>query len=412
MPFACSIRARRPKHPEALVLAEALERDVDRALQLVGRAVDDVGEDAALGGLVDVGGSSAWRIAITGQDGLAHDLGDQIERVLRARPEPDQSDVGMLPRGDRADLLDVDLAGDHVVPEPITTWASSSSRSRLSFAIRTRRCWHIVLGHGLVRVQVCRIRPPSKGANLRLSVPYTSALRSACRVSDVVARRNVLPQTLAGWSGSAGPSQLVGDEPPDPGVDMIEAPPSPFRRWTNAHASFARTPGRSRSSLPNRHATDLPARVHRPVVPGGDRAGLRVDRPPAASGDRRRLGRRASVDLRRWLEAAGSPRQPRLRRPRICSAHPATLPVQTRRGVDPRLSTLSRTKTEPPPVPAAGPSAAGTPDRELREHQDGARRIAARWRAHGPGLCREETNSLSIATLAQLDQAACSGCMS
>ena len=41
---------------QALVLGEALEGDVDRALQLVGGAFDDVGEDAALGGLVHVAG--------------------------------------------------------------------------------------------------------------------------------------------------------------------------------------------------------------------------------------------------------------------------------------------------------------------------------------------------------------------
>src|SRR5581483_6857899 len=41
---------------QVLVLGEALQGDVDRALQLVGGGVDDVGEDAALGRLVDVGG--------------------------------------------------------------------------------------------------------------------------------------------------------------------------------------------------------------------------------------------------------------------------------------------------------------------------------------------------------------------
>src|SRR5690348_17812522 len=38
---------------EAVVLGEALQRDVDRALQLVGGRVDDVCEDAALGCLTD-----------------------------------------------------------------------------------------------------------------------------------------------------------------------------------------------------------------------------------------------------------------------------------------------------------------------------------------------------------------------
>jgi hypothetical protein len=34
---------------QIVVLGEALQRDVDRALQLFGAGVDDVGEDAALG---------------------------------------------------------------------------------------------------------------------------------------------------------------------------------------------------------------------------------------------------------------------------------------------------------------------------------------------------------------------------
>ena len=41
---------------QAVVFGEALQRDVDRALQLFRAAVDDVGKDASLGGLVDVGG--------------------------------------------------------------------------------------------------------------------------------------------------------------------------------------------------------------------------------------------------------------------------------------------------------------------------------------------------------------------
>ena len=103
---------------QALVLGEALERDVDRALQLLGGAVDDVGEDAALRGLVDIVGIVGVQDRDHRAGRLAHDLGDQLERVHRALAEPDQRDVGMLPRGDRPDLLDVDLTRDHVVPEP------------------------------------------------------------------------------------------------------------------------------------------------------------------------------------------------------------------------------------------------------------------------------------------------------
>ena len=45
------------------------------------------------------------------------DLRDQVERVLGAQPEPDQGDIGTLPRRHRADLSDVDLARDHLVAE-------------------------------------------------------------------------------------------------------------------------------------------------------------------------------------------------------------------------------------------------------------------------------------------------------
>ena len=48
---------------------------------------------------------------------LVHDLLDQVERVLGALAEPDERDVGSLPRGHRADVLDLDLARDHLVPE-------------------------------------------------------------------------------------------------------------------------------------------------------------------------------------------------------------------------------------------------------------------------------------------------------
>jgi len=37
-----------------VILGKALQGDVDRALKLLGSRVDDVGEDAALGRLVDV----------------------------------------------------------------------------------------------------------------------------------------------------------------------------------------------------------------------------------------------------------------------------------------------------------------------------------------------------------------------
>ena len=37
--------------------------------------------------------------------------------MLRREAEPDKRDIGVLPRGHRGDRRDVDLAGDHFVPE-------------------------------------------------------------------------------------------------------------------------------------------------------------------------------------------------------------------------------------------------------------------------------------------------------
>ena len=49
--------------------------------------------------------------------GLLHDLLDQVERVFGALAESDKRDVRPLPGGDGPDVLDIDLACDHLVPE-------------------------------------------------------------------------------------------------------------------------------------------------------------------------------------------------------------------------------------------------------------------------------------------------------
>src|SRR4029078_11774497 len=95
MPLARSMMARRRKAPsgvcdksaacaaafECVVLGEALEGDLDRALELVGVAVDDVGEDPAAGGLPDVVGVSYLEECDHRAGGLVDDLADQVERV-------------------------------------------------------------------------------------------------------------------------------------------------------------------------------------------------------------------------------------------------------------------------------------------------------------------------------------------
>ena len=49
--------------------------------------------------------------------GFPHDLVDQLERVLGTFAEPDKRDVGSLPGGHRTDVLDIDLARDHLVSQ-------------------------------------------------------------------------------------------------------------------------------------------------------------------------------------------------------------------------------------------------------------------------------------------------------
>jgi hypothetical protein len=45
------------------------------------------------------------------------DLLDQFERMLRARAETHERNIRLFAGCDRSDLADVDLGGDHLVPE-------------------------------------------------------------------------------------------------------------------------------------------------------------------------------------------------------------------------------------------------------------------------------------------------------
>jgi hypothetical protein len=49
--------------------------------------------------------------------GLVHDLLDHLERVLGALAEADEGDVRPFPRRHCCDVLNLDLARDHLVPE-------------------------------------------------------------------------------------------------------------------------------------------------------------------------------------------------------------------------------------------------------------------------------------------------------
>ena len=102
---------------QAVVLGEALQGDVDRALQLLRGVLDDVRKHAPLGGFVDVAGVLGRQQRDHRAGGLADDLGDQVEGMVGVQAQPDQCDVGPLSGGHRADFLDVDLAGYHLVPQ-------------------------------------------------------------------------------------------------------------------------------------------------------------------------------------------------------------------------------------------------------------------------------------------------------
>src|SRR6185437_6554952 len=102
---------------EVLELCEAAQDDVEGALQLLGFAVGDVGEDAAFGGLVDEVAVVGLEDRDHGAGCLADDLVDQVERVLAALAQADQRNVGPLTGGERGHVCDVDRAGDHLVAE-------------------------------------------------------------------------------------------------------------------------------------------------------------------------------------------------------------------------------------------------------------------------------------------------------
>jgi len=102
---------------EVVVLGKAAQGDVDRRLELVLVGLDDVGEDAALGGFVDEVLVSCVEDEDDRAGGVADDLLDQFERVLGALAEPDERDVGMFLAGQLDDLLDVQFLPDDLVAE-------------------------------------------------------------------------------------------------------------------------------------------------------------------------------------------------------------------------------------------------------------------------------------------------------
>jgi hypothetical protein len=118
MPLARSVSPRRPNAPLRFVaFGEAAQHDVDRALPVLDVGVADVREDAAFGRLLDEGGIRCVEQDDDRAGGFAHDLVDQLERVVRALAEADERHVGALPGGHGADVVDLDLARDDLVSQ-------------------------------------------------------------------------------------------------------------------------------------------------------------------------------------------------------------------------------------------------------------------------------------------------------
>jgi hypothetical protein len=100
-----------------VVLGEAPEDDVDRALPVVDLGIVDVGKDATLRGLLYERGVGRVEENNHRAGGFLDDLLDESERMLGAPAKPDEGDVGSLTRSHRTNLVDFDLACDHFVPK-------------------------------------------------------------------------------------------------------------------------------------------------------------------------------------------------------------------------------------------------------------------------------------------------------
>ena len=102
-----------------LEFREASQRDLDRALQLFGPGIHDVGVHASFCCLVDPVCVVAAQQRDNGAEGAADDLCDQVQSVLRALPEPDECHVGTVFRRHRGNVRDMNLAGDHLMAEAL-----------------------------------------------------------------------------------------------------------------------------------------------------------------------------------------------------------------------------------------------------------------------------------------------------
>ena len=80
--------------------------------------------------------------------------------MLRVQPQHDECDVGPLSGRHRAHFLDVDLACDHLVPEPRHDLREQLETVTLLVGDEDAKVWRLVLGH--------RSAAPSRVARTRL----------------------------------------------------------------------------------------------------------------------------------------------------------------------------------------------------------------------------------------------------
>ena len=150
IPFACSITARRPNAPCRLWYSENRWSVMSIALCSSSGVVSTMyAKTPRLAASSDVGGVFGGQHRDHRAGRFVDDLPDQLEGMVGREAEPDQCHVGLLPCGHRADFVDVDLPGDHLVPE---TGRRRARATRVGRAARWRS--------GLAGADSCR-RPPS-----------------------------------------------------------------------------------------------------------------------------------------------------------------------------------------------------------------------------------------------------------
>jgi hypothetical protein len=118
MPLACSMICLAPERfLHAGELGVASHDDFQRAPHLLALAVLDVREHPALGGLIDERGILTGDVDDHRTSALAHDLRDELERVLLFLLNADDGHVRVLALGGQSDLRGVGHLCDHSMSE-------------------------------------------------------------------------------------------------------------------------------------------------------------------------------------------------------------------------------------------------------------------------------------------------------